>query len=797
MSKLIRSILPILALCALVSCSDDAASSSSSGEQSVKPDAAKELIAFSGDGNGFTRASMTRGGFAGNTKVVIRIKADATGQPSRYTQSILTAGAEIEKDAHNTDYKLVGPHSDLSYVTDKQRYWDDAYGRDSKLTVYAVAVPNKNDNTIADTFLDQTGGTVIDADNNPNWYTIGTENTKVSWTVSDKQTADSRLAEDIAYSNNIKEGESSSLGRYVQTYDVTNSIWNKSMGYGRLQWEAEETGSTFGKFDQGHLVFKHALSWITIVLKEGNGFDHTSAADFAWTNQPTGCSQTITLKGFPTSGKLDVSTGAWSDATSTDIRQMDETTGTPANQTTRTLHVYVLPGTNLATTTTNVIEFEIDNAQYYVTGAQIAQAVQSYYATGGAGASDANASTYQNFTTTEAGKHYFINLTVGQKSIDNVTAAILDWEGVNSTDIVPDNTYATFSFEDRHTQLVGDNASQFNIYRAAKTTTDYITGTTTANYDWTSGYDAAATKTWNGDHWEATDWFWPNNKTYYHFRAAGKGESATATDADVTIATDATGGDNFAIYSGTVAGSDYRDYVWGAPFTYVDNSYKMKYTPANGLAMKEDGTTYQISPAIAATKSQIKMLLFHMTSQIVVNLKTVTGEDKVTLTDGTNLAKVEILNILPEGKVLMGTGAVSASGTRKDGTMASSSAAASQPATTTSLDGYTYGVVPQDLIWSTPSAGVIGLRITTPDGNQYLVANLSESYAEVSTTNLLNPYTVNKEGSSTLWKIDKWYPHYKYTYTITLKQTGISNITAAVLPWETVTGDIGTIDLEY
>ncbi len=761
----------------------------------------KELIAFSGDGNGITRASMTRGGFTSSTKVVVRIKADATSQTTRYTQAVLTAAAETTSDTHNTEYGLEGAHSDLSYVSGWERYWDDAFGRDSKLTVYAVAVPN-NTTTISNTFLDQTGGTVINSSTNPNWYTIDTENTKVSWSVSAKQTADTRLVEDLAYSNNIKEGESTYKGRYTQTYTAGTDTWTKGMGFGRLQWEAQASGSTTGKFDQGHLVFKHALSWITLVFKEGDGFDNNSTSDFTWTNKPTDCAQTVTLTTFPTSGSLDVSTGEWSGTTSAAITQMAETTANEGGKTTRSLDAYVLPGTNLYTTTDNVLEFEIDNAKYYVTGKQIAEAVRKYYSEGGAGASSTNASTYKNFTTTEAGKHYFINLTIAKKAISNVTAAILDWETVNSADADADNTYCTFDFEDRNTRLVEANAAQFNIYRAAKTFTDFITSTETKDYTWETGYttDGAATKTWvtetDNNHW-STNWFWPDNKTCYHFRAAGKGTSATSVDNSVTFNSGTP--DNFTITSGTISGSTYKDYLWGAPFTFVDNTYELNYDNTNGFAKIKDGTTYQITPAIAATKSQIKMLLFHMTSQVFVNLRTTTGDDKVSLKDDSkdlNIAKVEILNFLPNGTVNMGNGLVTATdGTRTTAaTMTNGTYTAADTSNPDRVENYSFGIVPQDLTWgSGETAGTIGLRITTPDGNQYVVKDLSTCTGTVTTTNLLNPYTLD---SGTSYKITKWYPHYQYTYTITIKQTGISNITAAVLPWETVTGDLGTIDLE-
>ena len=797
MKKYLNYTLTALALVALMACSEDASSPSSG----LAPDGGKELIAFSQEGSAMTRAAMTRSGFDTSTKVVLRIKAEgATSSDIRYTQAVATASAQTtDDDACNTGYGLVGTHSHLTYAAGQERYWDDAFGRDSKLTVYAVAVPNKS-NIIADNILDQTSPTTV----SPGWYTIGTENTKIDWTVPATQVAATRLEKDLTYSNNIRTSEEVNKGRYHQTYNSATSNWVKSMELGRMIWQPKTVtvGETTGKFDQGHLVFKHALSWITIVLKEGSGFDNTSNMDFQWTNKPAGISQSIALKGFSTSGKLDVSTGVWSDmVTNVDITQLDETTGTPANQTTRQLEAIVLPQTNLYSTTANVI---IDNAKYYVTGTQIAEAIRDFYKTGGDHASDAHAAEYRNFTTMEEGKHYFVSITVSKKGVSNVTAAILDWEAVNSSDATPDNVYCTFTFEDRSEKWDADDAAKFNLYRAAKTASNYITGETTPNYAWETGYDITpATKSYESDHWKTTNWFWPNNLTYYHFRAAGTGTSASDNP---TITTDATNGDFFPITSGTIDGGTYKDYVWGAPFKDIESSAKLTYTTATGFDNTGTGEspTHQISPALGATNSQINMLLFHMTSQIFVNVRTTTGSDKVTLFDdkGTEstaddvITTVEVLNFLPNGKVLMGTGAVSTTGTSRTeaATFANGTYTAQYGETPAQVNGYSYGIVPQALSWGTgASAGTIGLRITTPDGNQYLVKDLSICTATVITTNLVNPYTV-QSGSS--WQITSWYPHYTYNYTVTLKQAGVANITAAVLSWEEVTGDLGTITLE-
>ena len=787
--NLLKYIIPALALGAAVSCAKE-----SVADIPQNPADGKELIAFTQEGSAMTKGLATKAGFGSDTNVVMRIVAEKivpdgeTAPAPRYAEAEATAEAEVSGSSL----------SNLKYISGQERYWDDAFGRDSKLTVYAFAIPDKKDATLP--AWAKTDWMAIDASTNKNWHTASKNDTKVSWEVATEQTATTMSTQDLTYSNNIST--SGKGGRYTYNYASSTDTWVETpFQDGPLTWtpKTTATGETTGKFDKGHLVFNHALAWIEINLKEGAGFDNSSNADFKWSKNQTftGVNQNITLAGFNTSGTFDVADGTWSGQSSTPVTQMNERTGTPDARTTRQLYAYVLPGTNLYTTTTNVVEFEIDNAQYYISGQKIAEAIRSYYTTG-AGKDDTNASTYQSFTTIEAGKHYVINLTVSKKSVDRITAAIIDWETVNSNDAVAENTYPEFTLDERGTKLNDGQKNQFALYRAAQTASDYITGTTEPNYDWKTGYGAAAGKQYNTTNslWETTGWFWENNLTYYHFRAAGYTENNAETG--VTVVTDATNGDYYAIKSGALSGSDYKDYVWGAPFN--QHTGTLTYSKYDGFD-NASGTTHQISQAIGTTASTINMLLLHMTSQITVNVRTTTdAASKVSLKDDAKtelpLTKVEILNFLPDGKVLMGNGLVSATSTTRTEAAAMSigTYAAAEGSEPDRVNGYTYGIVPQALSWgSGASKGTIGLRITTPDGNQYLVKDLSTCTATVTSHDISNTYTL---ASGSNYTIDKWYPGFRYNYTIAIKKTGVERITAAVVDWETVSGELGTIDLE-
>ncbi len=872
MKKLFKYTLPALAICALVSCSEDATEPIVVNNSPVDPNSGKELIALSKDG-GITRASLTRAGFTNPTRVVMCLKAvDKNTSNVRYATAVATASENKNADhtvsEGNISHDLVGDHSDLTYDSGYERYWDDAWGRNTRVTVWALAIPNK---TTASLLLESgwstAGQTAVDGpsgnNTNPNWRT-GTENRTITWSVPTAQTKDNQEEKDLTYSNNISE--SGTGGRYTySTWDDTNKkdVYNTTLaiGDGPMRWipKTDAAGETTGKFDQGHLIFNHALAKVEINLTEGNGFNGSISTDFGWTSGGGTATQNMTLKKLYTTGTLDVCTGAWGSFSSENITQMYESEVSGTNTKVRKLIAYIVPGNNLYNETDNVINFEIDNAQYYVTGKQIADAIRTYYTTHDG---LAHASDYQFFTVTKPGHHYIINLTVGKKAIERITAAILPWEEVNSDPITAKNTYLDFTFEDnsRGNRLTDADEFEFNIYRAAKDAGDYITLMDQANYDWGKSYEKA-TKTWNStaNEW-GTDWYWENNRTYYHLRAAGI-HNHTTTDPAITInetddnnyynitsgaitapssltAGSALSADEASAYndlmcpialkaaSGTLTSEEataynaklnYKDYTWGAPFVPLANaSAKLSYSTTDGF--DNSSSSHQIRQAIAVTDECIHMLLFHMTSQVIVNVYTSTDASKVTLYDdkGNGVGaddlrtKVEILNFLPDGTVRMGNGLVEAtSGARKDIAMTYPRGAASSthgfhafqaavaepasPAVAANVLDYTYGVVPQAL---STGGQTIGLRITTPDGNQYLIRDLSTVEATVSTTNLSNPHTTPGTENTSHWTINRWYPNYQYTYNITITKKGIERITAAVVGWETVIGDNIDIDLE-
>ncbi len=842
--------LPLMALAAtaLTSCWDD---DEKVIPEPIDPNAGKEMIAFtSNGGEAITRASIdgTRAGFTAPTKIVMRIKAEdlhTSAEDTRYTRTIASAKTQTTADDdHNGENLLASTfrHSDVTISGENVRYWDDAFGRYSKLSVYAVCVPNKSKDGILGNDILTEGSDKVDATNNPNWFTEATENESLIWEVpaTNQTTGQAGLSatlnnvtdgtlesKDLCYSNNIRyRATTAEKGVYRSSYDSGTGTWSQYLTNGQMYWYGKDgkdittSSETAGKFDQGHLIFKHALTKYTINLTEGAGFSNSIETDFAFTNN----TENVALLNFPTKGSFDLSTATWTISERNDVKNLPEITDAEHNgkTKTRTLQALSLPGYDLVEDpTANALRFTIDYNEYVVTKEQIQKKIAEW-----AEANNKTETTAKEFHKFVQGYHYVINITVGKKAIDNITAEIVDWETVETNSITAENAYITMNLEDRgssskiekYTKSKQDN---FDIYRAEQKATDIVTSNEGFQdfYAWKTGYttDGKATPSWIGkkineeisetDGEWSTGWFWPDNKTAYHFRVAGNDSNKNDNP---TVNKDETDGDYYTIAAGSIDGTTtknsdevyYNDFIWGAPFADVTDAYKFVYTTTDGFAL--NGTTKQIYHAIGATKQTINMMLFHMTSQIFVNVTTSLDSDPshVVLNDVTNDTKVEILRFYDNGKVLMGNGREMVTGDHLEDAQeithtGYTAGTAEDPAITT----FSYGMVPQTLdrfvSGTDGNSYKVGLRITTPDGNQYVIEDLSKNvYATISENHIKNPYTEGTGTNAGKYLVNYWYPGYKYYYNVKIVKTGIVHITAQLVDWETVTGDLGEITLE-
>ena len=668
----------------------------------------KTAISFSVEEN---HTPMTRAGFTASTKIAMRIKSE-NGTAAKYTRTVATASAA----ASGKEYSDIS--TDGAYI----RYWDDAFGRAAKLSVFALAVPNKTDVVNNGKNVEQkltAGG--------DGWFTEATENEKINWTVSTEQTAETLANEDLTYSNNIKEGGLNGVYKYdfeTEKYPVYSADLEDGQMKFRLRDDADVTGP--GKFDKGHLIFNHALSRITVNLVKGEGFSGVGSFQFAnGTN--------VQVLNVPVSGDLDLSAGTWSGVTNNTIAKMVSLT--PAAGVAFSLMAQILPDYEISkTSVTNLLSFTIDNNTYYITQAQMYDALK-------------NAVTNDGTKITMAqGSNYIFQITVNKTQIANVTAVVEPWVEVTSANSNPSN--ARITLNSIYDSQSGESSTNFDLYRLLDQSPEI--SDTYEGKNWDGNYtDKASSLTDNGNGGWDTDWYFESNKSYYHFRMVNENTTIETSDAK----------DYFVITAGD---ADLTDPHWGAPMTQ-----EPVYDTANGY---EDA----LSPAIGATKSNINITDQHMMSKVIVKLQTTDGADQVNFAG----SKVYITQIHTKGQVQMGNGLVTPTGTPGQLEMVGNAAGTQ----------FTYAVVPQGLVRGSNDDDYVGITIVTGDNNQYyIVKKLSEILATTVT---------NEKNQTQGAAIERWYPGHTYEYTFTLKKAKIDKITCTVQGWVNIVADNKEISLE-
>ena len=693
----------------------------------------KTAITFVGQDNS---ARITRAGFAKETQIAMHIRSTKDANNIRETRTWATA---LEDGSlSSSSYSSIDEPTAANV-----RYWDDAFGRDAHLSVFAVAVPGKtlpkNNNISLSDLLD-----------------VGTETWKdgklseeIAWTVSTDQSVAGVIdAEDLTYSNNIsKDGEGG-----AKAYNYTTSSYS-TIEDGQLLFRIKDTNFPDGpgKFDQGNIKFNHALSRVTINLFKGTGYGDGSFNFATNTN--------VKILNVPTTGNLDIETGAWTTTASLGITKMATTTlATGADH---SLVAQIIPGYVINDDDdTNVLEFIIDDNKYFITQDMMFSSLN-----GKEGITQSTSSTI----TMEKGRNYVFNITVGKSKIINVTATLEPWIDVTAAGQTMDNSHITLSLFNNSN---GTACNNFDLYRLNDASAEINTGESTAK-NWGGNYTDTdkANLTQSGDKW-VTEWFFENNKSFYHFRTVDKDRKIKGKDADDVD-------DYFEITSGD---QEHHDYHWGAPFISSTTS-PIQYDKAKGY-------TDFLSAAIGATNSTINLTELHMMSNINVVLRTTKTSNAVDLEVGTDQCEVTLTHFYANGQVKIGNGLVTTTGSL------TASAAFTKPdagidatdAAYKKTGAFTFAAVPQALTRTSGDNLYVGITIKTPDNNQYYVV---QKLSEIKAT--ANGGSQNQVTDS---KIDFWYPNHSYTYTFTLTKAGINDVTCTVSDWVYVTADNQNISLE-
>ena len=674
--------------------------------------------------------------FSSGTSLYMVIKSENGTSATLYNRTIGYAQDAATTPANSTT---------TGFTSTYQRYWEDTQSpaRSSKLSIYAACVPGY--------YLDGTQTVTTPS---------GTEDATTAWTIGTSNTYTNTWGTDLGATTIAWPLRGTAVGSQDATFLANQDLCFSNNVSNHTPDERLAFNTTTNKFTSGRMVFHHALTQVVFKIIKGEGFG-SGENDFKFTTP----GQNIVLTGFNTRGKLDISTGDFSNIENTPITSLASSTGTGFDY---VLTCLMLPGSALTSTATNEVYFTIDNNKYHIKKSELAAALSDKTLT------NTSLNALDEGSTMRPGVKYIFTMTVSKKGIDKLSASVVPWEEVEAEQMPPSNARISVSVMTNGTKQTGPSAS-FDLYRSPYVNLDI--SDEVDDYTWGTGYTSnkadlvynSGTQTYAATSNGTTPWYWPDNKTFYHFRTVMPNNHA------VTQATND--------YLTLTGAASYTDVCWGAPFYNPETSFS--YDPiTNGF----DGTSpHQISRAIGPTTDPINMMMFHMMSNVTINLTTTTGSDAVNL----NGATISLSNIHPTGTVLMGNGLVTATG---DPGNVSPSLTYNSTYKTSKVENY--GFVPQTLEDVTTGNDVV-LTITTADKNQYIVdmKDVEFSASSISNTLIANPYSETSPGSGN-YKIDRWYPNFKYTYTFQLKKTGIETISATINDWENISAETQTVQIK-
>lgn len=799
--KQLHTTLLILLCAALAACSeqDVLVDNQSSGSTTDLGKTPIELSVGGVDAPSLTRAvgaiitdgtNKTMQNFDVDTKIfmVMKSERDATTHD----------GYEYKGDRLNTLYtvcrgEVAAGSSAVTFTSDNQQhYWDDAHARSSVLSIWAYAQKGEAWKTCYFQEIKDPAKSSLDAANvkecNTTSYIPWQEKEIYpvirEWNAmlgsNTAQTTQTVRCQDLLFSNNLTYNSEKSWPDNRLSFNFTTHLFP----------------------NPNAMKFYHAMSKITIQIKAGDGFK-ANGTDFVLANSKS----VDYLAGFNTKGLFNIKDGEFQliheRTTITSIPLVSEKIGKSSDPN-YVLEALAVPnihqflkghseidnGSRFVENADDVmIQFTIDGNTYKVKSKALYDALKDLEE--GELTNQIHKFTDNgNYIPMEAGKNYVFTFTVGKERIQNISATLADWVNVTAEDITPSNAYVHLSLKTDEGSAVNTSDPKVDLYRAADPTT-YTGGDNYndwAQYGWETGYTADGAKatlgqTSNATVYNATDassseqWYWPDNNTYYHFRTINKGLSITSGTKDVVSIYSGPINDTYHATNISTAFADgkFNDYIWGAPFKSTAPAATV-YSPETGFcnnANKADGQLYK---GIGSTKDNILLIQHHMMSNIYVDLETTTGTDAVNLTGAT----VKLVRYAKDAKLQMGNGLVTGYSNYDNGTGTLMTVDAHAAAGGIPAYDYSYRVVPQSMTNSSNGAGTkVGMVITASDGNVYIIEDLS---------------TIKEKSSETL--ITEWLPGKKYYYKFLLKKTGITNLSATIVQWETVTAEDETVQIK-
>lgn len=375
---------------------------------------------------------------------------DGEGKGTLYMTSTATAAVDADPTP-----ETVSAVSQTTGASGQMRYWDDLHGKNSTLSLYSIAVPNKTTITKnADAFNGWDDPTVREG-------STTVISNDIAWTISTTQTSSTMDDEDLTFSNNITGGDALGFIHSTKKFEIATG---------------EKT-----------LVFNHALSRFTIDVKKGEGF-----GDFATEFNVS----SVKLSGFNTTGTLNVTAGTITSSNPLAV----ETVGTKAvledgesNQIGYTYKAQVFPKNGIKDDTNTLLTVVVDGNNYYISGDEIYTALK-----------ENNSSKEDDIANVISGNNYKLTIIINKTGIKISAARLVDWNTVSASEETPSNAMnLTAAME----KTAGDASAVVasDLYRSTTLATGYTTTgnkTTLASDGITMG----------------TTWYWPDNSTSYYLR---------------------------------------------------------------------------------------------------------------------------------------------------------------------------------------------------------------------------------------------------------------------------------------
>lgn len=361
-------------------------------------------------------------------------------------------------------------------------------------------------------------------------------------------------------------------------YQTSDLLWSQPQTPVKYEHRTQGDPASHGTLT---ILYTHAMSKVTVVVKTDDVFDGTALANTS-----------VELMNVYQKGEMNAPEGT--------VVPDEALKGTIkmhpiAEATAKTFEALMIPGLEL---TKELVLAQINNVannNYKIT---ITQNILD------------NWSSQLDEGKTKPGVNYKLTLTVKKQRV-NIEASLTDWVNVEATG----EGIVRFTNDVKNTGLTPGtlaNGSMVDIFWVKAEGADLST-VTKDNYATTSTYNATDTKWTN-----APALYWDNGTDCYYFRGLAKKEG------DAIMSYKPTSGDySFDVKQGT-------DLLWAT-------------TPTHTGQLEDGGTKeYVEGAAINPRTGNVPLRFDHAMSQISFKLQTTTGADKVEL-DGATLSLAQVV----------------------------------------------------------------------------------------------------------------------------------------------------------